>query len=501
MNKDKIIKENCNLNITEEENGIRKIIVPKGIRFIGNWKEYNIVDFQLPHILNKKIPGCGFTEYCIKTTQTPLVLCSPRIMLLENKYEQHPEVFYYKNAVSDELGTDKDLTKFHKLPKEKTPEEKKLLGEKYKESIIDLENRLSDYLLRCSIKGIVPKILVTYDSFRHVKEYLEKRNLLERYYIVVDEFQSIFTDSRFKSSTELEFVNDLQNLDKLCYVSATPMIDEYLKQIDEFKDLPYFELDWVSEDYTRAIKPDLKVRVMKSISSKSEEIIKTYKEGKFEILTTIDQETGEIGEIISNEAVFYINSVSNICEIIKKNKLSPLECNILCARNYENNKKVRDAFNSVKRDLREEGIRVEWNVPREIIGKVPLKGEINKMFTFCTRTVYLGADFYSKCARTFILSDANIDSLAVDISLDLPQILGRQRDLSNPWKNRAEFYYKTLREENALTREDFEKYIEKKIRKTKNLLSSYKTTEDIAKHDLAETLERDTKTTNYSLFS
>lgn len=64
------------------------------------------------------------------------------------------------------------------------------------------------------------------------------------------------------------------------------------------------------------------------------------------------------------------------------------------------------------------------------------------MFTLCTRTVYLGADFYSTCARSFIFSDANIDCLSVDISLDLPQILGRQRLDCNPWKNCAELYYK-----------------------------------------------------------
>ncbi len=66
------------------------------------------------------------------------------------------------------------------------------------------------------------------------------------------------------------------------------------------------------------------------------------------------------------------------------------------------------------------------------------------MFTFCTRTVYLGADFYSECARSFIFSDSNIDTLAVDISDDLPQILGRQRLFENPWKNDAVFYYRSI---------------------------------------------------------
>ena len=34
----------------------------------------------------------------------------------------------------------------------------------------------------------------------------------------------------------------------LCFVSATPMIDEYLDMLDEFKDLPYYELDWETLD-------------------------------------------------------------------------------------------------------------------------------------------------------------------------------------------------------------------------------------------------------------
>ena len=104
-----------------------------------------------------------------------------------------------------------------------------------------------------------------------------------------------------------------------------------------------------------------------------------------------------------------------------------------------------------------------------------MKHESNKMFTFCTRTVYLGADFYSDNARSFILSDANIDCLAVDISLDLPQILGRQRSLTNPWKDSAEFYFKPFMgtKDNKLSPDDFEKKILDKIKATENLLKAY----------------------------
>ena len=117
------------------------------------------------------------------------------------------------------------------------------------------------------------------------------------------------------------------------------------------------------------------------------------------------------------------------------------------------------------------------------------------MFTFCTRTVYLGADFYSTNARTFILSDANFETLSVDISLDLPQILGRQRLLENPWKNRAEFYYKSSKDKKS--QEEFREYINRKMKKTKNLLLSYTSTPDVAKYDLADSFQKLAKSYNY----
>ena len=134
---------------------------------------------------------------------------------------------------------------------------------------------------------------------------------------------------------------------------------------------------------------------------------------------------GEIGIRESREAMIYVNSVNNIIQIIKKFNLSSEEVTILCSNTKANLERIQNKLGK------------NFN-----IGKVPLKNEERKMFTFCTRTVYLGADFYSDNARSFILSDANLETLAVDISLDLPQILGRQRNEDNPWKNQAEFYYK-----------------------------------------------------------
>ena len=37
------------------------LTVPKGIRYISDWKEYDLSNFPFPHILNKVITGCGYT--------------------------------------------------------------------------------------------------------------------------------------------------------------------------------------------------------------------------------------------------------------------------------------------------------------------------------------------------------------------------------------------------------------------------------------------------------
>ena len=40
----------------------QKIIVPKDVRYISEWKDYRLEDYNFPHILNKVLTGCGFTE-------------------------------------------------------------------------------------------------------------------------------------------------------------------------------------------------------------------------------------------------------------------------------------------------------------------------------------------------------------------------------------------------------------------------------------------------------
>ena len=452
-----------------------KVIVPRGIRFISEWSEFNFSKFPNKCIINKQLPGCGFTEYCIRSGEN-IILCSPRKMLLKNKWSQHKnEVYLVVNEMDKDSNIDKDLSKIDKsvVIDNLVKEEISTNSEIYKR----LYHEIEEYCMNRPY-GLGKKILVTYDSYRIVKDILEKLGWFNRFITVIDEFQSILHDARFKSDTELKFMEYLKQSPTAYFVSATPMMDEYLEMLDEFKDLPYYELDWGSEDTTRIIKPDLDVYLMRTVGEKASEIIQKYLNNDFESVVVL--RNGIPTRIISDEAVFYVNSVNHITSIIKKNNLTPEQCNILCSDTEDNKKKIQRRLGK-----------------SFTIGEVPLKGVKPKMFTFCTRTVYLGADFYSLCARSFIFSDSNIDSLAVDISEDLPQILGRQRLFENPWSNSAIFYYRSTANYREMKEEDFKNIIESKKKSTENLLLAYNTTLDTVKYDLAKNYQKVAKSYNY----
>ena len=456
------------------------IPVPEKIRYMSEWKSYSIFDF--PHILNKQIPGCGFTEYCI-TNDEDVILCSPRKILLQNKYDQHrDDVFLVVNEYDSDPGTDKDLTKDEKYKepnKSKAEIEKGMQELEVAKNIFfnDLTFKISTYIKVCRLNNKPVKILVTYDSFRIVKDILLHQGELSKYRVVVDEFQSIFTDSKFKSDTELQFVSNLQGINKVCYVSATPMIDKYLEMLEEFKDLPYYELDWETLDPGRINKPKLTVKGLVSVFTEAGPIIKSYLDGNFDH-RYVQKEDGSVEKVESKEAVFYVNSVNNITSIIKRSKLGPDQVNILVANTQDNANKIKKRLGAKYK-----------------IGTVPLRDEPRKMFTFCTRTVYLGADFYSDNAKSYVISDANIDTLAVDITLDLPQILGRQRLRENPWRNEATLFFKPIKF--ADSSDSFEKKLDRKVKKSENLLTVFDESREVLKGDLSERYQDIAKLMNY----
>jgi len=495
-----------------------KIIVPKGIRYIGEkkdngeylWNTFRLENYKGPYILNKTLTGCGFTEYCL-TNDQDIILISPRRFLLENKEDQHKnEVYYFRNdnevSVDFEFDVEKDDIKAIQEKAEESEESKNKTLENLEYIKGKLRSAYSDFKRENPKKGF--KVLVTYDSFKHVKDVFknipkneegDSTELLEtefdNFFLVVDEFQSIFIDAKFKSEAEIELLKQLEGENNLCFVSATPMLDRYLEMLDEFKDLPYYELDWSTEDPGRVTKPKLDIKFTRNLNEEAKAVIHSYKNGKYDI--RINSNTKEVIE--SKEAVLFFNSVAGICQVIRTNRLHLEDCNVICADTTKNSEVVRKAFNEVlKKEAEEKGLTPKYfKKTDKLIGRIPVKGEPHKMFTFCTRTVYLGADFYSTNARTFVFSDANIDCLSVDISMDLEQILGRQRLIENPWKDYAKVFIRTLSKKNVITSDRYYAKLNGKKRTTENLLASYIEVDPSRRKDLARTYLKVAKMCHY----
>ena len=93
------------------------------------------------------------------------------------------------------------------------------------------------------------------------------------------------------------------------------------------------------------------------------------------------------------------------------------------------------------------------------------------MFTFCTSTVYIGADFYSTNAYSYIFANPLVKSMTVDVSVDLQQIIGRQRLDTNPFRNTATLYFNTRK--SKVTEEELENSIKEKKDKTKKQIDNF----------------------------
>ena len=395
-----------------------KQVVPSGrdIKYISEWSEYKIPNGHC--IVDKGVTGCGYTEYTL-TNNLPTVLCSPRKLLLENKSEQHQNdlnILYLKNEI-------KDINDINKL-----------------------KNKIRNHIFLCDEENLPIKFLVTYDSSHYIIDILKELNLLQEFYFIIDEFQSIFLDAFFKSDVENNFVEYLQDCPNVLYLSATPMLDKYLEKVDTFKNLPFYQIDWSETGCIENIIIQRKFST--ALTTDCIKIVKQYLSGKFPSTFTKDNKI-----IFSKEAVFYFNSISDIIRVINKTNLLPTQVNIICANDKENQDKLSKIGHS--------------------IGKIPLKGETNKMFTFCTKTAYIGSDFYSDNASSYVFADPNIKSLALDISLDLPQIVGRQRNRENPFKNNIVIFYRTIRKTEIEDRETFDKTQEERRKETQRLLDFY----------------------------
>lgn len=377
-----------------------EIYVPENVEFLTDWN-----GFELPKgILNKGVTGCGATSVAIKD-EHKTIICSPRINLIKNKVGQH----------------------------------KGLLG-----VYGDVKN---DEIMAYLEKAETPKIMVTYDSMPRLAKLINDKS---DWRVVIDEYQYLLIDSGFRSDKAIALLETVNEFDYVTYLSATPIADKYIQGMEQFKDVPYTELIWGDRVE--------RIYVSREISAKpidnAIKIVRNYQNGIFP----------KEGDAVSKECVIFLNSVTNIANIIRQTKIPPEDVNIIVADTEENRKLVRQIGKGYD------------------IGAIPLEGEPHKMFTFCTSTAFAGCDFYSTCASTFVISDNKKVHTSIDIATELAQIAGRQRLACNPFRKTIVFIYNVdIGESNA---DIYKNAIEQKLEKSVKMAEWKNSAPDYFKKDV-----------------
>lgn len=380
--------------------------MPKGCRYMS--EDPNLLTYLQQFnkfILNKTVTGCGGTSLFLNSS-IDVVIISPRLQALKDKHKQHPDTFLFHSPYTNNGKRADDI--------------KRLMSEL--NSYINTHG--NNPFMVCN----PAKILVTLDSCDKVIDVLKKNVAVDKFLFVVDEFQCLMGDATFKGTTDMNFLIRLDSEAKnICYLSATPIQDRYLDFVPQFKGLPYIKLEW---DQAVLEEPNVREIQMKKDESAEKicsNIIRDFKTNGYFARKVVD---GQV--VYSTEACIFLNEVRSIINIIVKNNLKPDEVTILCSDGK---------VSGLPKGFKTGGLCTDRDNPR------------NKTFTFCTKASFEGVDFYSTNAMTFVFINAGKEWQTLDIMLDIPQILGRQRLDINPFRHDAVIYYKT--KPNCLSEQEF----------------------------------------------
>ena len=347
-------------------------------------------------ILNKTVTGCGGTSLFLNSN-IPVVIISPRLHALKDKHEQHPDSFLFHVPYTNKAKRAEEITRLMSALN----------------TYIGI-HRLNPF----NPNPVPPKILVTLDSFGKVLDVLKSSGAVNDFLYVVDEFQCLMGDATFKGNTDMNFLIRLDSEVKhICYLSATPIPDIYLDYIPQFNGIPYIKLEWDPDVLEEPNVREIQMKKDESAEKLCSRIIQDFRAKGYFARKTVN---GQI--VYSNEVCIFLNEVKSIRSIITKNNLQPNEVTILCSEN-----KASDLPSGFKPG----GLCTDRCNP------------VNKTFTFCTKASFEGVDFYSTNAITYVFINAGKEWQTLDIMLDIPQILGRQRLDCNPFRHDTMVYYKT----------------------------------------------------------
>lgn len=221
----------------------------------------------------------------------------------------------------------------------------------------------------------IPKIMVTYDSFEKLTDWLDDP---KDYKLLVDELHLLFTQYSFRHDAVQKVLQNYTRYKEYCFMTATVLEEEFI--LDELKHLPIVEAVW-SNVKTVNIES---IRCAHSVSSTVAQIIREFLSGERD-----------------GDAYFFVNSVKFIKEMVNICKLDNSNCMGVWSKN--NTEKNIGITNGNTTDT-----------PKKI-----------NFFTSCN---FEGSDLKNKYGRIFVISDGNKSHSLIDISTSFQQIAGRIRD-------------------------------------------------------------------------
>lgn len=358
-------------------------------------------DFPKNCIFNKVKTGCGATTIAL-TNDENYIIAVPTTELIENKC--YP--------VKDTDGNMK-FWKKHERRAGLSPVVDNLFS-LYGNFTLELKKKLKDYLSSTGVK----KIICTYDKIDKLMEFINPTD----FKILIDEYHNFLKQYSFRDKAINGVLAHFKEFKSYCFLSATPIPEDLKPAI--FNDIPEYMADWKTVDEVSVYPYHTDKPYM--VAAK---FIKTYQAKGYLNVNGIE----------SKEAYFFINSVTEIKAILKQTQLTEDDYRIICADNPKNRLTLK-------------GYSISSSI------------DTPKKFNFITSKSFEGVDFHSETGLCFVVSNVQNRHTLVSIDMDIPQIVGRIRTKSNPFKNKVVHIFNTKATDHYTTFEDMKQIVDAEIK-------------------------------------
>lgn len=279
----------------------------------------------------------------------------------------------------------------------------------------------------------VKKIAVTFDSLPKLMKWINP----DDYKIVVDEYHTILSEMDFREDAINGLLDNITKFKHFSFLSATPISTDF--EIDFLKELPHYIVNWDCYE-----KINLRAYPTSSMVKSIATIIKRFLDEGI-ALPDINGETKRVEELY-----IYLNSVTDIKQILDTLEIEPDIVKICCASRLRN---------------------------QQILDKYEIESATapNKQINFFTKKGYQGCNLFTNNGLVIVGSNGHKEHTLVDISTDLEQISGRIRfndESQNCFRNTIIHLY--CGNSNILSDDEFEALIKETDDRAKLAISGAK---------------------------